>query len=316
MKISKKVCVIIVLMWCINGTQSKNLFYTATSGMRVQEYSPEGFLPTATDQAIFNVLKSDPLNSNACCLIVPWSILIHHGKLDLVSSIPHIKGPCFTICSHEYYRRILPTLKKIGVTHLFVTQAKREQYDQGIQILPVVYIPHVPHRVMPAVRKDYLYSFVGYSSHRVRRFIFDMYKKTKRPDVVVKERTAWGPTTDRKEKEHQRREYCNIIARSRFGLCPRGASPNTIRLLELMHAGAIPVVLADDLVLPEGIDWDSCLIRVPEKKVKQVDEIIRKIHPEQEALLRENGMRIARVLIDDPAYFIRYYFEHNQSVVS
>jgi len=44
-----------------------------------------------------------------------------------------------------------------------------------------------------------------------------------------------------------------------FGLVPAGRSPATYRLVEAMGAGAIPVVVARDFVLPfrEQLDWPS-----------------------------------------------------------
>jgi len=44
-----------------------------------------------------------------------------------------------------------------------------------------------------------------------------------------------------------------------FGLIPAGRSPGTYRLAEVMGAGAIPVIVARDAVLPfrEQFDWPS-----------------------------------------------------------
>ena len=62
---------------------------------------------------------------------------------------------------------------------------------------------------------------------------------------------------------------------SKFMLCPRGASPNSYRIYESMSYGAIPVVIADKLVLPFGINWAGCAIEIPEKSISSIDKILR-----------------------------------------
>ena len=106
------------------------------------------------------------------------------------------------------------------------------------------------------------------------------------------------------------REYREIMSRSRFSLCPRGYSPNSFRLTESLRAGAIPVVIADDIRLPKGYDWSSCLVRVREADVGRLDKIIRRIPREREDKMREACLKLGRMLEEDPAYFIRYYLEN------
>lgn len=51
----------------------------------------------------------------------------------------------------------------------------------------------------------------------------------------------------------------DILMNTTFGLIPAGRQPATFRLAEVMSAGAIPVFVARDVVLPfrEQIDWPS-----------------------------------------------------------
>ena len=83
-----------------------------------------------------------------------------------------------------------------------------------------------------------------------------------------------------------------------------------MRLTESFLAGAIPVVIADDIKLPAGFDWSSCLVRVREKDVERVDAIIQAIPHEKELKMREACLTLGKILQEDPAYFIRYYFEN------
>ena len=60
---------------------------------------------------------------------------------------------------------------------------------------------------------------------------------------------------------------------SRYSLCPSGAGPNSIRLWESLAVGAIPIILADTLELPEHEDWDKAVLRVPEKDLGKRDNL-------------------------------------------
>lgn len=261
---------------------------------------------TALDAVYLSALKRKPLNRKINVLMIPWTSLISRRELPLVEKlVPQWQGDTIAVCVHEYYPKILPLLQRLKVTHLFVTQAKKGQRWNNIRILPIPYYPKCT--TSPADKKDILYSFVGYDSHLLRKKLFSFARKKKHlSDIVIKERSGWGL---HHVGDELGLEYKNVISRSRFGLCPRGASLNTIRLFELMGAGAIPVVLADALYLPPGIDWDKCLIYVKEAQVDKVDAVIRSISLEREQAMRQECLRAYQIFIDDPAYFIRYMLD-------
>ncbi len=64
-------------------------------------------------------------------------------------------------------------------------------------------------------------------------------------------------------------EY-NDLMNTTFGLIPAGRQPATFRLAEVMSAGAIPVFVARDVVLPfrEQIDWPSFSFSFPPERVE------------------------------------------------
>ena len=166
-----------------------------------------------------------------------------------------------------------------------------------------------------------MYSFIGFRSHPVREKIFSLKPG---PDVVIKKREKWHFFLRRfrrriirvrfsPKREEEKREYQDILARSRFSLCPRGTGPSTIRFWESLQAGAIPILLADAMALPNinGINWDDCIVRVPEKDVFSVDSIIRSISPEEERQMRENCLRAFTLSCAGKNFvqMIRDYFE-------
>jgi hypothetical protein len=124
----------------------------------------------------------------------------------------------------------------------------------------------------PNRKRDLLFSFQGGSTSFVRKRLFRI--DFGRPDVLVEDTSFhlnWVETAD---TERQQRRYVETIARSHFVLCPKGIGTGSFRLFEVMRMGAAPVVISDPWVLPEGPDWDSFLIRVREKDIRNLPSIL------------------------------------------
>lgn len=242
------------------------------------------------ESIVYDVLKNNPLKSPTNYLVVPWVYLIDRDQLNKLDGIKIDGG--FTVCGHWNYTKIIPTLKQIGIDTLFTPHAYHQTY-QGVKI---VSIPHFAPNGIAPLKKDIYYSYIGASSHGVRKDLFNINHPN---NCVMIERQNWhfqlAKFTDplelqlnaKKEKE----EYQNILARSRFSLCPRGAGHGTLRLWESLQAGAIPVLLADGYILPPGFDWHNCMVILKENEAKKIPEILAKISPEREAIMRENCLK-------------------------
>lgn len=74
----------------------------------------------------------------------------------------------------------------------------------------------------------------------------------------------------------QKDEYSQLIADSKFVLCPRGRGTSSYRCYETMQMARVPVIISDDWVPPAGGDWDSFSIRVAETDVKKLPEILKR----------------------------------------
>jgi hypothetical protein len=120
--------------------------------------------------------------------------------------------------------------------------------------------------------RRYLCSFVGSSAtHTVRQQLlqnpFDgMYL------LDTAGRNGWQMTAE--EKARYEADYLEVVQESHFILCPRGIGPCTYRLFESMQLGRAPVVIADEWVQIEGIDWDAFSIRVAERDVGRLAQIL------------------------------------------
>ena len=86
--------------------------------------------------------------------------------------------------------------------------------------------------------------------------------------------------------------YNKLLLKSRYTLAPSGSGPNSIRFWEALGAGSIPVLLADTLELPEHELWDETIVRIAEKDVYKVYEILGEISEEEENRRRENSLKV------------------------
>lgn len=93
-----------------------------------------------------------------------------------------------------------------------------------------------PHGYKFDCKRDIFASFVGGNTHPIRKQLVDQFAGKK--DCYVS------------FKKVQLKEYCNIMARSVFALCPRGYGKSSFRIAEAIQYGAIPVYVSDEFVCP------------------------------------------------------------------
>jgi hypothetical protein len=123
--------------------------------------------------------------------------------------------------------------------------------------------------------KTYLFSFIGRRSHPVRKKLFH----TLWPgyDVLIMDQTGKYDHFQAADfhREKQQAEYWDVMRRSKFVLCPRGAGASSIRLFEAMQAGVAPVIISDGWRPAFGPDWREFAIFIPERNVARTYEILK-----------------------------------------
>ncbi|MEI9939894.1 MAG: exostosin family protein [Pseudomonadota bacterium] len=77
-------------------------------------------------------------------------------------------------------------------------------------------------------------------------------------------------------------EYANLLADTKFALCPRGRGASSMRLFEAMRVGCVPVILADAWVPPSGVNWAEFAVIVPEKEAASVPRLLEELEPTAE----------------------------------
>ena len=234
----------------------------------------------------------------------------------VVAANPQIQY--YTCCQHIYFHRLIPLFKALNITTIYACH-KTKDVDilDGIQIKPCpLYAVNVEddsrNREFLDVDyvncdRKYLYSFSGAYQHiylsRIRLDIFHLPEKS---DVWIENTGGWhfNDTVYGKHQTHDLKEvkstkqientqkYNRLLLDSRFSLCPSGSGPNSIRFWESLAVGAIPVLLADTLELPEHELWKDTIVVLKEKDIGLLDSILRGIDSEKERIMRENCLRI------------------------
>ena len=134
----------------------------------------------------------------------------------------------------------------------------------------------------------YLASFVGsVETHPVRA----EFLKLPRERFLIEDTSSFAMKIIQSQDWTARRRiyarFADGVASAPFALCPRGRGAGSIRLLEAMKMGRVPVILSDEWVYPERVDWRSCSITVPEREVARIPEILS----QYESRAAEMGLR-------------------------
>jgi Exostosin family len=126
------------------------------------------------------------------------------------------------------------------------------------------YVSQMPAHCAPA---DLLFSFMGRNCHPVRGDVLSI----QHPRAHLEDTSAMTFLGDSSERiDGQKRRYAEILKRSKFVLCPRGAGTSSFRLFETMAAGRVPVIVSDGWVPPAGPLWEQFSLRVRESDVKGI----------------------------------------------
>jgi hypothetical protein len=156
---------------------------------------------------------------------------------------------------------------------LYVAMPKSSFDPQRQRACAYVNLPnsYVKPSAAPDAANALLFSFMGRKGNRTR----DRILRLKQPRAHIADTSAadfFGSQTD--EIEQQKQRYAEVMARSKFVLCPRGAGPSSFRIFETMAAGRVPVILSDQWVPPAGPDWENCAVFTPEKQVEELGMVL------------------------------------------
>lgn len=223
----------------------------------------------------------NPEDSSESVLICPWHTLFTRRLLD---SVPNNYYK-YTICKfHLVGTAIQKKIESMGIEKVFTPHAST--HDNCLfQTVPFF---HYAGSCVE-LKKDIHYSFLGWSNvNQVRVKMFENLSNT--PNIIGKPHGFWrnGNLTDPVLES----EYNELLGRSRFSLCPKGAGPGTIRFWESLKCGSIPILISDSVILPSDWDWSKTILRIPEKSIFTERNVIERyaysVSPSKEIEMRKN----------------------------
>jgi len=124
------------------------------------------------------------------------------------------------------------------------------------------------------LNKEYLFSFIGRDSHKVRESIFNIIFS--RQDIFVENSTSFDVFNHEltQSKTERQKYFYDTMLKSKFSLCPRGLGPSSIRIFESLQLGIAPIIIGDDWLPPEGPKWDAFSILIKEKHIADLEKIV------------------------------------------
>lgn len=174
---------------------------------------------------------------------------------------------------------------KVIVAYYSVEKSSaRPLYDVGLSppaIKPINLTTVERNEISSCQERKYLFSFQGrrgFGRENLQKFAneTDMYIR------VYDERDSYK--SDIRTDGTDSNNFKGIMKQSTFAGAPRGDLLFSYRFSEIMSAGAIPVVYADNWLLPFNehiIDWSKCAVFISESDYSKTGEILRSISVEK-----------------------------------
>lgn len=127
-----------------------------------------------------------------------------------------------------------------------------------------------------AASRRYLITFAGSVRNKIRsKLVTDL---TNNHDMILADLSDY-------KRYFGNSTFHEILLSSVFGASPRGDNLYSYRFTEVLSAGSIPVVHADQWVLPfhkDFVDWIGlCAVIIPESKVYKTERILRNMTKEE-----------------------------------
>ena len=150
-------------------------------------------------------------------------------------------------------------------------------FENDIAFFPYI-CRDIPVNLDPA--RDIVASFIGRTtqpflpSTNIRTSSFSNYKKALRNEQII-----IADTSEMPQMFPDGSSFDEVMKRSVFVLCPEAYGRWTYRFMEALANGSIPIILADDYVMPfeAYIPWDRYVYRVPEKNLYALEDFIKSL---------------------------------------
>jgi len=217
------------------------------------------------DKHRVHTLTDDPDAADVILFVEQCSPLRHYFEVRRHSYYREFSDKCFLHSRYDFPLPLLP-----GIYPSIERRWHHPQWTRSGGYL-VAFTNDFTEYDGGRTERKYLFSFMGAAfNHPLREELLALPDD----DAYLLDTTPYWPYGDLPEKEKAALEerYQEVALQSRFVVCPRGRGPSSIRLFETMRMGRVPVILSDAWVPPNGPDWASFSLRIPESDVACLPE--------------------------------------------
>ncbi|WOK93494.1 putative glycosyltransferase isoform X1 [Canna indica] len=139
----------------------------------------------------------------------------------------------------------------------------------------------------PASQRTILAFYAGQMHGRVRPILLQ-YWKGRNDDMKIYGLLPKGVA--------RKMSYAEHMKSSKFCICPMGYEVNSPRIVEAIYYECVPVIIADNFVLPfeEVLDWSAFSVIVAEKDIVNLKDILLKIPQRQYATMQMNVKKLQK----------------------
>ena len=197
----------------------------------------------------------------------------------------------------DMWRQRGPPPQSIGFASILASDMHETVYRPGFDISITLNgrVHLTALQAVPPVGRPYLVTFRGlrYLGHPTEEGVlrsYDSFRSMHNGKDVIVVTTCKQATNDLKrrkepelgrhceedEAEHARYNFHGLM-NTTFGLVPAGRSPNSYRLVEVIAAGIVPVLIADNYVKPFDtlIQWHRCILQFPSSQMHLIVRTLR-----------------------------------------
>ncbi|XP_062191383.1 probable glycosyltransferase At3g07620 isoform X2 [Phragmites australis] len=202
----------------------------------------------------------------------------------------------FLVACHDwgpYTTKLHNELRKNTIKALCNADPSEGVFIRGKDIsLPETFLrsPRRPLRDIggkPVAQRTIIAFFAGQMHGRVRPALLK-YWGGKDPDMRIYSRLPQRIT--------RRRNYVQHMKSSKYCICPMGYEVNSPRIVEAIYYECVPVIIADNFVLPfdNALNWSAFSVVVSERDVPKLKEILLAIPETRYITMQSNVKRVQK----------------------
>uniref|UniRef100_A0A0D9UVV5 Exostosin GT47 domain-containing protein n=1 Tax=Leersia perrieri TaxID=77586 RepID=A0A0D9UVV5_9ORYZ len=222
---------------------------------------------------------------------------LHAPLFRNVSVFRRTKGADhFFVACHDwgpYTTKLHEELRKNTIKALCNADLSEGVFVHGRDVsLPETFIrsPKRPLRGIggkPAAERSILAFFAGQMHGRVRPVLLQ-YWGGKDADMKIYDSLPHRIT--------RRMNYVQHMKSSKYCICPMGYEVNSPRIVEAIYYECVPVIIADNFVLPfdDALNWSAFSVVIPEKDVPKLKQILLEIPEDQYVAMQLNVKRVQK----------------------